>query len=78
MSRVAKAPIQLPANVELTVGKDAITVKGPKGSLVQHYNKHVNVSKSKEDSNRIIFNPASNDPTAWAQAGTAEPWLIIW
>ncbi len=70
MSRVAKAPIQLPANVELTVGKDAITVKGPKGSLVQHYNKHVNVSKSKEDSNRIIFKPASNDPTAWAQAGT--------
>ncbi|CDZ78078.1 50S ribosomal protein L6 [Legionella massiliensis] len=68
MSRVAKAPIELPANVELTVGKDTLTVKGPKGSLVQHYNKHVNVSKSEDK--KITFSPASNDPTAWAHAGT--------
>lgn len=70
MSRVAKAPIQLPASVELTVGKESLTVKGPKGSLVQHYNKHVSVSKSEEDSNVILFKPASNDPNAWAHAGT--------
>src|SRR3546814_384123 len=70
MSRVAKAPIQLPANVELVVGKDTLTVKGPKGSLVQHYNKLVSVSKSEEDNNKILFNPASNDPNAWAHAGT--------
>ncbi|WP_019217909.1 50S ribosomal protein L6 [Legionella tunisiensis] len=70
MSRVAKAPIQLPANVELTVGKDTLTVKGPKGSLVQHYNKHVDVSKCKEDDSKILFKPASNDPNAWAHAGT--------
>ena len=36
MSRVAKAPIILPKNVELTVGADTITVKGPMGSLTQH------------------------------------------
>ncbi|KTD19179.1 50S ribosomal protein L6 [Legionella lansingensis] len=70
MSRVAKAPINLPANVELTIEKDTLTVKGPKGSLVQHYNKLVSVSKSKENNNQIIFKPASNDPNAWAQAGT--------
>ncbi|MDI9819603.1 MULTISPECIES: 50S ribosomal protein L6 [unclassified Legionella] len=70
MSRVAKAPVHLPANVELTVGKDTLTVKGPKGSLIQHYNNLVSVSKSEEDSNKIIFKPASNDPNAWAQAGT--------
>ena len=70
MSRVAKAPIQLPANVELTVGKDNLTVKGPKGTLVQHYNKHVNVSKYKEYPIRSRLSPASNDPNAWAQAGT--------
>lgn len=70
MSRVAKAPILLPANVELTVAKDTVTVKGPKGSLVQYYNKHVEVSKSLDDKNMIIFKPASNDPNAWAQAGT--------
>lgn len=70
MSRVAKAPIQLPANVELTVGKETLTVKGPKGSLVQHYNKHVDVSKCEEDNNKILFKPASNEADAWAHAGT--------
>ncbi|MBA3536555.1 MAG: 50S ribosomal protein L6 [Tatlockia sp.] len=70
MSRVAKAPIELPANVELTVGKDTLTIKGPKGSLEQHYNKHVSVSKSDENEKKIIFCPASNDPSAWAHAGT--------
>jgi len=33
MSRVAKKPIDLPKGVECNVGKDAITVKGPKGTL---------------------------------------------
>ena len=33
MSRVAKKPIALPKGVECTVAKDAITVKGPKGTL---------------------------------------------
>lgn len=71
MSRVAKAPILLPANVELSVGSQSITVKGPKGTLTQHCNKLVSVSKSDKDANQVIFKPASNDPNAWAQAGTA-------
>ena len=33
MSRVAKKPIALPKGVEFAVGKDAVTVKGPKGTL---------------------------------------------
>ena len=33
MSRVAKMPIALPKGVECNVAKDAITVKGPKGTL---------------------------------------------
>lgn len=70
MSRVAKAPILLPANVELTIGKESVTVKGPKGSLTQHCNKLVCISKCDENANQITFKPASNDPNAWAQAGT--------
>src|ERR1700751_5835668 len=33
MSRVAKKPIALPKGVECAVAKDAVTVKGPKGTL---------------------------------------------
>ena len=36
MSRVAKQPINLPKGVELSVGADEISVKGPKGTLVMH------------------------------------------
>lgn len=35
MSRVAKAPVVQPANVEITIGDGEITVKGPKGTLTQ-------------------------------------------
>lgn len=70
MSRVAKAPVVLPANVELHVGEGSITVKGPKGTLTQHCNRLVSVTKSKENDNHVEFKPAANDPNAWAQAGT--------
>lgn len=70
MSRVAKAPVILPANVELMVGEGTVTVKGPKGTLTQHCNSLVSVSPSDVDSNQITFKPASIDPNAWAQAGT--------
>ena len=70
MSRVAKAPILLPAKVELTFGANTVTVKGPKGTLTQHCNKLVSITLSDSDSNVVNFKPASNDPNAWAQAGT--------
>ncbi len=70
MSRVAKAPILLPANVELSLGDNTVTVKGPKGSLTQHCNKLVCITKSDSNASQVNFKPASNEPNAWAQAGT--------
>ena len=46
MSRVAKLPVVLPTNVEMTVYECSVTVKGPKGSLTQHCNRLVSVTKS--------------------------------
>ncbi len=69
MSRVAKAPVSLPAGVDFTLAEGQITIKGPKGSLTQHCNKLVKVEKA-EAENELTFSPASNDPNAWAQAGT--------
>lgn len=71
MSRVAKTHILLPKNVELTVGDCLVTVKGPKGTLTQHCNKLVKITKCGNEENEIHFEPAANEPTAWAQAGTA-------
>lgn len=70
MSRVAKAPILLPANVELTVESNTVTVKGPKGTLTQHRNKQVSVEMSANEDRKVIFKPVVEVPGAWAQAGT--------
>lgn len=70
MSRVAKASVAQPSNVEITLADNLITIKGPKGSLQQKINKSVKIKTNKESS-AIDFSPASSDPKAWAQAGTA-------
>lgn len=70
MSRVAKAPVSHPSNVEVTLGDGEITVKGPKGTLTQKVNRLVCIKRN-EESNQLTFEPAANDPKAWAQAGTA-------
>ncbi len=71
MSRVAKAPVVMPTNVDIKLNKDEVTVKGPKGTLTQKINKLVSIQKSKTDENQVEFSPASNHPNGWAQAGTA-------
>lgn len=70
MSRVAKAPVVMPSNVEVTVGNDSITVKGPKGTMTHPLNKLVSVSRSDADANIMVFKPSCDDANAWAQAGT--------
>src|SRR3990167_10316313 len=71
MSRVAKAHITLPSNVNLMIENGVVTVKGPKGTLTHSHHRLVSISKSDGHENQIVFKPASNDPMAWAQAGTA-------
>ena len=35
MSRIGKAPIEIPSGVEISFNKSVVTVKGPKGELKQ-------------------------------------------
>lgn len=45
MSRIGKLPINIPAGVTITIGKDnVVTVKGPKGELSQEVNPDIKVS----------------------------------
>ena len=43
MSRIGKAPIELPAKVEVSVNDNVVTVKGPKGTLSQEINPNIKV-----------------------------------
>ena len=44
MSRVGNQPIVLPKGVELSIGDDVVTVKGPKGSLTWRHHADMQVS----------------------------------
>ena len=67
MSRVAKAPVSIPAGVTVTLSGQDITVKGPKGELARTI--HSDVVVSQEESS-IITTIANDVKGAWAQAGT--------
>ena len=57
MSRIAKAPIELPSGVEIKIAGSEVSVKGPKGNLVQPL--HPNVSVEQEDKT-ITVKPAND------------------
>ena len=63
MSRIAKAPIELPSGVELNVQGGEVKVKGPKGNLAIKL--HPRVSLEQDDKNYLV-KPASNSDTPMA------------
>jgi len=52
MSRIAKAPIELPKGVELDIKGDEVKVKGPKGNLGLRL--HPNVTVEEQDSSYTV------------------------
>lgn len=72
MSRVAKAPIAIPAGVEVTLNGQEVTIKGAKGSLSRVVNEAVEVVK---EDNVIRTVPREGVANATAQAGTARALL---
>jgi len=68
MSRVAKAPVEIPAGVTITLSGQDIKVKGPIGELSHTIHSAVVVS---QEENNIITNIVADVKGAWAQAGTA-------
>ena len=66
MSRIGKAPIEIPAGVTVTVNGDFVTVKGPKGELSQKVNSDLTVKV--EDGHVVVTRP-SDDREHRAQHG---------
>jgi len=67
MSRVAKAPVLVPAGVTVTLSGQDIKVKGPIGELSRTIHNFVAVS---QEESQIKVTIASDNKNAWAQAGT--------
>ena len=68
MSRVAKAPVTLPAGVTVTQNGQVVTFKGKNGELTLNVNPAVEIVV---DGNVVRTNPRDGFDNADAQAGTA-------
>ena len=68
MSRVAKAPVNIPAGVEVKLDGQLLTVKGKNGELSRTIHHSVEV---KQDNGQFTFTPREGFVGANAQSGTA-------
>jgi len=59
MSRIAKAPIEVPAGVEIDVSGGEVKVKGPKGNLSLRL--HPNVSLEKNEDSYVVSAASNSD-----------------
>jgi len=55
MSRIGKKPIVLPPKVEVTIDRNEVTVKGPKGSLTQRF--HPDITGAQEAGQLVVTRP---------------------
>jgi large subunit ribosomal protein L6 len=56
MSRIGRSPIPVPAGVEITLGDQQVTVKGPKGTLARSVPGEITVRRQ-EDSTLLVERP---------------------
>jgi len=67
MSRIAKNPVSLPKGVEATLAVEALSIKGPLGTLTQPLRRDIGVEK---DGDRLLFKSLNDSAEANAMSGT--------
>lgn len=72
MSRVAKAPVAIPAGVDVALNGQEVTIKGTQGTLVRTFNEAVEITSADQELRTV---PREGMANALAQAGTARALL---
>ena len=67
MSRIAKAPVELPSGVEFSQSGNVVTMKGSKGTLSLELNSEVELNR---EDNALTVKPRSGSRFSTAVAGT--------
>ncbi len=58
MSRIGKQPVVIPAGVEVSINGNVVTVKGPKGTLTDTFNKDITIA---QEGNEVIVTRPTDD-----------------
>ncbi len=72
MSRIANAPVEIPAGVEVSLNGLEVSIKGSKGTLSRAIHAEVEVT---QQGNTLVTTARSNSKQAVAQAGTSRALL---
>ena len=67
MSRIGKNPVVLPKGVDVTLSTEALSIKGPLGTLSQHLDGRVKVQR---DGDQLVFQVDNDSTAANAMSGT--------
>src|SRR5438132_11585052 len=67
MSRIAKHPVTLPKGVEASLAAEALSIKGPLGTLSQRLRSDVKIDK---DGDKLLFKALDDSDEANAMSGT--------
>jgi len=67
MSRIGKNPVVLPKGVDVTLSTEALSIKGPLGTLSQHLDGRVKVQR---DGDQLVFQVGEDSTAANAMSGT--------
>jgi large subunit ribosomal protein L6 len=67
MSRIGKNPVVLPKGVDVTLSTEAMSIKGPLGTLSQHLDGRVKVQR---DGDQLVFQVGEGSTAANAMSGT--------
>jgi large subunit ribosomal protein L6 len=62
MSRIGRKAIEVPKGVQVTITKDSVTAKGPKGSLSMPRHKAIEIKQEKDEGKDVlVFDRGSNN-----------------
>jgi len=54
MSRIGRKPLEVPKGVQVTITADAVSTKGPKGTLSMKRHKDIEIKQAKDDGKDVI------------------------
>ncbi len=54
MSRIGRKPVEIPKGVQVSITKDAVSVKGPKGTLNLKRHKAIEIKQAKDEGKDVI------------------------
>jgi large subunit ribosomal protein L6 len=54
MSRIGRKPIEIPTGVQVSITKDMVSVKGPKGTLKMPRHKAIEIKQAKEEGKDVV------------------------